>query len=94
MKQIKPLFKDDEIDNSSTLFEKADKLHKENKSFQNNIVICLLKAIVANQLSGHNNLALEQKLVDFYSYLRILGKQSYKFVTTNLGIGGKGISDR
>ena len=94
MKQTKPLFKDDEIDNSSTLFEKADQLYKENKSFRSNIVICLLKAIVAKQSSGHNNLVMEQKLVDFYRYLRTLGKQSCKFVTANLGLGGKGISDR
>ena len=73
MKQTKLLFKDDEIDNSSILFKKADQLHKDNKSFQNNIIICLFKVIVAKQLSRYNNLVIEQKLVDFYRYLRILG---------------------
>ena len=94
MKQTKLLFKDDEIDNSSILFEKADQLCKNNKSFRNNIIICLLKAIVVKQSSRHNNLTIEQKLVDFCRYLRTLGKQSYKFVIVNLGIGDKGISER
>ena len=56
--------------------------------------MCLLKAIVVKQSSGHNNLAMESKLVDFYRYLRTLSTQSCKFVTSNLGLSSRGVSDR
>ena len=47
MKASKPIFKDDEIDNCSSISKKADQLYRNNKNFRNNIVICFLKAIVA-----------------------------------------------
>lgn len=94
LKSSKPIFKDDEIDNCSNVFKKASQLHETNKNFRNNVVMCLLKSIVVKQSSGHNNLAMESKLVDFFRYLRTLSTQSCKFVASNLGTSGRAISDR
>ena len=52
MSSSKSLFKEDEINNSVTLFKRAEQLCKYNKNFRNNIVICLLKAIIAKQSTG------------------------------------------
>ena len=59
MSSSKPLFKEDEIDNSVALFKRVEQLCKYNKSFRNNIIICLLKAIVAKQPTGRNNVPME-----------------------------------
>ena len=94
LKASNPMFKDDEIDNCSNVFKKTSKLCQTNKNFRNNVATCLLKAIVAKQSSGHNNLAMESKLVDFYRCLRTLSTQSCEFVTSNLGLSSRGVSDR
>jgi hypothetical protein len=81
----------DSVDN---FFQKAADLYKKCGLFRNNVVICLLRAMVVKQSSGKLNLQKEAKLNDFFRYLRSLSPQASMFVSANCGLGGKAVSDR
>lgn len=82
------------IDSTTVFFEKAATMHKNNPKFRNSVVVSMLKGIIAKSSCNKNNIQLEEKMVDFYRYLRTLSPKACQFAAANSGLDTKGISDR
>ena len=82
------------VDSTSSFFQKAATLHKDNPKFRNSVVVCMLKAMIAKSSSNHLHTKVEEKMLDFFRYLRTLSPQAYNFVSANTGLDTKGVSDR
>jgi len=65
----KEIVMEDTADSVDSFFGKAADLYKKNKDFRNNVVTCLLRAMVVKQTSGTLNVKKEQKVFDFFRYL-------------------------
>jgi len=48
----KEIIMEDTTDSIDSFFGKATDLYKKNKDFRNNVVTCLLRAMVVKQISG------------------------------------------
>ena len=84
----------EKADSVDGFLQKAANLHRMNTSFRSNIIICLLKAMMAKKASGVLNLEKESKTYDFFRYLRTLSPQASMFASANCGLEGKAVSDR
>ena len=82
------------IESVDSFFQKAADLYKKRPALKDNVIMCLLKAMVVKESSGVINLKKEEKLHDFFRYLRSLSPQASMFVSANCGFGGKAVSDR
>ena len=63
---------EDSTNSVNSFFNKAADLRKNNKSFRSNIIMLLLHAMVVKQTSRVLNVENEQKVLDFFRYLRSL----------------------
>ena len=85
---------EENVDSVDTFFSKAATAYKKNSSLRDSVIMCLLRAMVVKQKSGRLNVQKEEKLYDFFRYLRCLSPQASMFVSANCGLGGKAVSDR
>ena len=85
---------DENIDSVDNFFQKAADLHKKSDSFRNDVITCLLRAMMVKQSSGRLNTRKEEKTYDFFRCLRDLSPQACVFVSANCGLDGKAVSDR
>ena len=81
------------IDNSaqgmSNLFASAEQLCRDNPDMWSNIVIMMLKGVVAKQLHG-KNAQTNEECVNFIRYLHTISPKAAEVVSANIG----GISKR
>ena len=85
---------EENVDSVDSFFQKAAALYKNSKSFQDNVIVCLLRAMLVKQSSGNLSARKEEKVQNFFRYLRTLSPQASMFVSANCGLDGKAISDR
>ena len=90
----KELALEENADSVDSFFEKVAVLCKKSKSFQDNIIVRLLRAMAVKQLSSNLSTRKEEKAQNFFRYLRTLSPQASVFASANCGLDGKAISDR
>ena len=82
---------EDSANSINLFFDKATDLRKKNKNFRTNIIMSLLRAIEVKQTSSVLN--LEKKVFDSFRCLRALSPQASIFVSANVGLEGKAVSN-
>ena len=90
----KELVMEHNVESADSFFQMAADLYKKKPELKDNVIMCLLRAIVVKESSGVINVRQEEKLQNFFRYLRSLSPQASMFVSANCGFGGKAVSDR
>ena len=66
-----------------TLFRDTEELYNKNPEFRSSLSVAILKGAVAKTIHG-DNVAVEEKLVNFYRFLRTYDKQASQVLSANL----------
>ena len=74
---------DDSVPGMSSLFEEAGELYKKNPDLQDSLVVALLKGAVAKAKYG-TNAKTEQKVVNFFRYIRTIDSKAAEVMSANL----------
>lgn len=74
---------DDSVPGMSSLFEEAGELYKKNPDLQDSLVVALLKGAVAKAKYG-TNAKTEQKVVNFFRYIRTIDPKAAEVMSANL----------
>ena len=82
VKTFKPIV-EDSVPGIEALFKDAAELCKKNPSFQSGLVVALVKGAVAREKYG-SNAQLQEKVVNFYCFLRTYDKRAAQMVSANM----------